>query len=456
MSSIKKTGVFKILKWFLKSLYINNLFFYTLIGITILFTLSFFYPSLFILSKLILSVTIIILIIDIATLYLNKHGITSTRNLPDKFSNGDENFVLVKIYNEYTTAIKISMIDELPFQFQNRSFLISEFLKPGQKKEVQYKLKPTQRGEYHFGRLIFFVKTTIGFASRKYFFEEHKIVKTYPGFLQLKKYDLTSIKSLSHLHGIKRIRRIGNSFEFEQIKEYIQGDDIRNINWKATAKKSQLMVNQFQDEQAQNIYSIIDKGRVMKMPFDNLSLLDYAINSSLIISNVVVKKHDKAGVFSFSKKADNFVVAERRNSQMNLILEALYNVETDYNESDFGKLYATIKRNVKQRSLLFLYTNFESLDAIHRQISYLRAINKIHLLVVIFFQNTELENLANQPAKSTQDIFDKVIAEKFIYDKKLIVSELNNFGIQTILTTPQNLTIDTINRYLEIKSKGIL
>lgn len=216
------------------------------------------------------------------------------------------------------------------------------------------------------------------------------------------------------------------------------------------------MVNQFQDEKSQQVYSIIDKGRVMKMPFENISLLDYAINAALVISSVVVRKHDRAGIFSFSKKPDNFVVAERRNAQMNLIQESLYNVNTDFNESDFGNLYGHIKRKITTRSLLLLYTNFASLDAVHRQMSYLRAINKSHMLVVVFFKNTELEHLKIQEAKSTQEIFDKTIAEKFSYDKKVIVAELNKYGIQTILTEPQNLTIDTINKYLEIKAKGLL
>jgi len=162
------------------------------------------------------------------------------------------------------------------------------------------------------------VRSKIGFAKRRFSFGASQTVKTYPSFLQLKKYDLISLNQTSLQFGIKKIRRIGNSFEFEQIKDYVQGDNIKDINWKATAKRNQLMVNQFQDEKSQQVYSIIDKGRVMKMPFENLSLLDYAINAALVISSVVVRKHDKAGIFSFSKKPENFVVSERRNAQMNL------------------------------------------------------------------------------------------------------------------------------------------
>jgi uncharacterized protein (DUF58 family) len=257
-------------------------------------------------------------------------------------------------------------------------------------------------------------------------------------------------------YGLKKIRRIGNTMEFEQIKDYVSGDDIRNINWKATAKRNQLMVNQFQDERSQPIYSVIDKGRAMKMPFDGLSLLDYAINATLVISNVALKKQDKAGMFTFSRKVENKVVAERRPSQMNKILETLYNVNTDFSESDFSRLYIDVKRSLTQRGLLLLYTNFETLDALHRQLPYLQAIAKNHLLVVIFFENTELHKLTNAEASNTFDIFQKTIAEKFMYEKKLIVNELQKHGIQCILTAPEHLTINTINKYLEIKARGLL
>lgn len=244
--------------------------------------------------------------------------------------------------------------------------------------------------------------------------------------------------------------------EFEQIKDYVLGDDLRTINWKATAKKNSLMVNQFQDEKSQPIYSIIDKGRVMKMPFEGLSLLDYAINATLVISSIALKKHDKVGMLSFSKKIENIIVAQRRNSQMRLILESLYNVKTDYHESDFSRLYANIKRHISQRSLLFLYTNFETLDNLNRQLPYLKATARNHLLVVIFFKNTELNSIVDEKANTIQQVYDKVIAEKLAFEKRLIVQELKKYGIFAILTTPENLTIDTINKYLEIKARGLL
>ena len=439
-----------------KSIYLQKRFFIALVAIIAGFIFSYIFQDILGAIHILFFVFLTLIFVDLILLFLSKGEITGERVLPDKLSNGDENPIQIQVSNNYLFKAKVKLIDELPFQFQKRNFGLVSTIKSGEHKTYEYAVRPTERGIYSFGALNIFASSPIGLLAKKYTFDKSKEVPVYPSFLQLRKYDLIAFTNRLFEYGLKKIRRIGNTMEFEQIKEYIQGDDIRNINWKATAKRNQLMVNQFQDEKSQPIYSVIDKGRVMKMPFDELSLLDYAINATLVISNIALKKNDKAGMFSFSNTIENRVASERRSSQMNLILETLYNLETNFVESDFSRLYVDIKRNLNQRSLLLLYTNFETLDALNRQLPYLQAISKQHLLVVIFFENTELLAFADKKAETTQQIFEQTIAEKFIYEKKLIVSELRKYGIQTILTKPENLTINTINKYLEIKARGLL
>jgi uncharacterized protein (DUF58 family) len=444
------------MKRFLKSLYLTKRFFVVFFSIAILFVFAFFAPSFFGPAKILFYVLLAAIFFDILLLYRNKTGIQAERLLPEKLSNGDSNTIDITLVNRYQFLVSLKIIDELPVQWQRRDFKIETLLQPSQEKKFTYEVRPTERGEYHFGDLNVFVSSFMGLIARRQRFSAEAMVPNYPSFLQLKKYDFIAFSNRLKFFGLKKIRRLGHTMEFEQIKDYVGGDDVRNINWKATAKKGELMVNQFQDEKSQPVYSVIDKGRVMKMPFNQLSLLDYAINATLVISNIVLKKQDKAGMFTFSRKVEDRVVAQRKSAQMNLILETLYNVTTDYSESDFSRLYVDVKRHIKQRSLLLLYTNFETLDALHRQLNYLQAINKTHLLVVIFFENTELVEFSQKKAATTQEIFEKTIAEKFIYEKKLIVNELHKYGIQSILTAPENLTVNTINKYLEIKARGLL
>jgi uncharacterized protein (DUF58 family) len=272
----------------------------------------------------------------------------------------------------------------------------------------------------------------------------------------MKKYDFLAIDNRLSLAGLKKIRRIGQTLEFEQIKEYVVGDDVRNVNWKATAKQGALMVNQYQDEKMQPVYNIIDTSRVMKMPFKGLKLVDYAINSALAFSNIALKKNDKVGLLDFSHKIGNYLPASAKKTYLNNILDALYNTNTQFLDSDFGALQAFVRQRITHRSLLMLYTNFEHISSLHRQLIYLQAMAKKHVLVVVFFENTELRVLSEGKAESIPEIYDQTIAQQFQFDKKLMVRELQKRGIQTILTAPEDLTVNTINKYLEIKARGLL
>jgi uncharacterized protein (DUF58 family) len=441
---------------FIKSLYIHERFYLYISCIASIFLVSFWFPILYSLAWLLVTILGVLLLSDAYVIYKIKNGIIARRILTEKFSNSDENPVAITVKNNYKFKVEIKLIDELPFQFQKRDFEYNCTLQPNENYNFEYEVKPVERGEYHFGKLNVFVSSPLRMISKRYQFQENEMVAVYPSYIQMKKYEFLAMSNRLTEFGLKKIRRIGHTLEFEQIKNYIAGDDVRTINWKATAKRSQLMVNQYQDEKSQPIYSIIDLGRVMKMPFEELKLLDYAINSTLAFSNIALRKNDKAGLVTFSKKVETIVAASNKKTHLNTINEALYNITTQHTDSDFGYLYALIKRKITQRSLLILYTNFEHISSLKRQLPFLQAISKFHLLIVVFFENTELDNLIEENAEDLQTIYHKTIAEKFAYEKRFIVKELESKGIYGILTKPKNLTVNVINKYLELKSKGFI
>lgn len=444
------------MKSFLKSIYIANLLYYIICIVVTMFVFGFFFPFIYSLANYVLIIVIILIVVDVLILYSNRKGIFARRDTLDKLSNGDDNPVQIVLENKYLFTVRATVIDELPFQFQVRDKEFKLTIDSGKNKIIEYDVHPVKRGEYNFGAVNVFIKSPIGFVQKRFRFSQDMMVPVYPSFMQMRKYELLAISNRLTDAGIKKIRRRGNNAEFEQIKEYVGGDDYRTINWKATARKNKMMINQYQDEKSQQVYSVIDMGRVMRMPFEGLSLLDYAINSSLVISNIAMLKQDKAGIVTFSHKVQSVLTADRRNAQLQKILELLYNQKTGYLESDFENLFINVKTKITQRSLLLLYTNFESLSGLQRQLKYLRRIAKDHLLVVIFFENTELKAFIDQPAVTTEEVYAKTIAEKLAYEKKLIVKELEKYGIQSILTAPQKLSVNTINKYVELKSRGLI
>ena len=441
---------------FIKSLYIHKQLYIYLAATSVCFLLSYWFTALYPIAWIIATIIIVLLFVDVLMLYGSKQTIRARRLLPDKFSNSDTNPVPITIKSSYSFKIYLDIIDELPIQFQKRDFYYTSALSPGETHTFEYIVRPVDRGEYYFGHLNMFVSSILKIVKRKFQFQNEQMVMVYPSIIQMKKYDFLAISNSLNQIGLKKIRRIGHTSEFEQIKEYVLGDDFRTVNWKATAKHAELMVNQYQDEKSQPIYSIVDTGRVMKMPFNDLKLLDYAINSALAFSNVALKKHDRVGLLSFSKNIEAFLPAVHKLTYLNRILEALYNIDTQFNDSDFGLLYTQLKRKVTHRSLLILYTNFEHLSALKRQMPYLQAMSKKHMLVVVLFKNTELDTIIDENAKDLQSIYHKTIAEKYAFEKRMMVRELQKHGIQSILTAPENLTINTINKYIEIKARGLL
>ena len=440
----------------IKNLYLTNLFFYIFSGIIALFIASFVVEFLFPIAQALLVISIAVLVVDLLLVFHPQADVTCERILPKVFSLNDENPIRLVLYNSYSLPLNLTIIDEIPDQFEERDFVRQLQLAPYQEEEIAYALVPKSRGEYVFNAVNIFMSSTFGLVERREVKDLQQALPVYPSIIQMKNFELKAFSRTSTLQGVKRLRRLGHSYEFEQIKNYVRGDDYRSINWKATSRQGKLMVNQYEDEKAQQVYCMIDKSRVMKMPFNGLSLLDYAINTSLVISNVALKKYDRAGLLTFSDKIGTVVKAERNASQINKILQALYREQERHLEANYELLYQASRRVVKGRSLIFLFTNFESLFAAERVLPILRKINNLHLLVVVFFENTEIIDYSEKEVTNVEEIYFQTIAQKFISEKQQIIQKLRQYGIQAISTSPNELSINTINKYLELKSRGLI
>lgn len=436
-----------------KSLYFNDRFYWIGGAVVIVFLISFFYPVILLPAKIILITYGILLLTDLAFVFLYSGKQEASREMAERMSNGDKNPVTLVIKNKYPFRVKMEIIDELPEQFQARNHFFKAMFNTSEEKRFPVLLRPVERGEYHFGNILIYANSLLGFVCRRFDIKASQMIPVYPSFFQMRKFDLIAKEANTNEAGTKKLRKLGLSLEFEHVKEYTRGDDIRIINWKATARKGDLMVNNYLDERSQQVYCIVDKGRLMKMPFNKLSLLDYAINSSLVMCNVSLQRHDRFGLITFSDKIGTVLPADKKPVQLQNVLQILYNQTTRFLESDFEMLYKQVRAHIRHRSLLILFTNFESLSGMERQLPYLRMIAKHHLLLVVFFENTELNQLTFKKAKDIEGVYVKTIAEKFAHEKRVIVKELQNHGIMSILTSPENLTVNTVNKYLELKAR---
>jgi uncharacterized protein (DUF58 family) len=440
----------------LSALYLPNRFFWCLAGLISLLVVAFWVSSLFPVALVVLIGFLILLGVDMYRVFRSEVTIEATRQTPKVLSLSDQNIISINLYNHSIRTWQVQLIDELPVQLQERNFEVSLQLLPQQPQRYSYPLRPLERGEYIFGNIQLFVRSPFGLLERRITNWAAETVPAYPSIVQMKQIELETFNRSSTLQGVKKMRRIGHSYEFDHIKSYVRGDDYRSINWKASGRRGNLMVNKYDDERSQQIYSIIDKSRHMHMPFDGLSLMDYAINATLALSNVIIKKHDRAGLMSFANKLGTVLKADNRPEQLQQILSALYKEKAHLVESNYELLYFATRKLIRGRSLLLLYTNFESMYALERALPMLRKISAIHLLVVIFFENTEIQSFADERVRTLEDIYHQTIAKKFVTDKRAMVRKLQQHGIQSVLTPPEELSIQAVNKYMELKARGLI
>lgn len=437
-------------------MFLTHRFYIILAAIVLILGLGYAFPQLFPVGKVLVWLLVTATMADVFLLYYKK-GITATRECGERFSNGDNNEVTIHIQSSYPFTVWLTLIDEIPYVFQRRDVRYLTKISPKDSHaDMIYLLRPTQRGVYGFGRIRLFAKSGLGLLERRFTCGDAKDVKVYPSFLMLRHYELLAISNNLTELGIKKIRRAGNNTEFEQIKDYVSGDEYRAINWKASARRAQLMVNVYQDERSQQIFNVIDKGRVMQQAFRGMTLLDYAINASLVLSYVAIRKDDKAGLITFHSSFDAFVPAAKQPGHLQVLSESLYAQQTTFGESDFANLCVNVNRHVGRRSLLILYTNFSGLTALRRQLAYLELLNRRHRLLVVFFEDVELKEYIQEQPVRNEEYYQHVIAEKFDYEKRLIVNLLRQHGIYSLLTTPEELSVDVINKYLEMKTRQII
>lgn len=440
----------------LKNIYLSRWFFLLLADVIISYVMAYSIPWMYFVANVTLAALVVLTLLDILLVFSQKEPIQVVRKVVPRLNLGDENPVHLTVSNLGLQPIHFTLIEGYPVEMQERSKSYQGVVLGRNSREFEYVFVPKRRGEFEFGDIFVIMRSVFNLASRKIEIPLKQTVHVYPSVLQMKKYELLVFQQQKTSSGIKKIRRLGNNSEFEQIKNYVQGDELKTINWKATSRRHELMVNQYQEEKSQNIYCIIDKSRSMQMEFDGLSMLDYSINSTLVFANIALRKGDKTGLITYSDKIGTLLAAERSVNQMRRIHEALYNQRTQYKEGNFELLYNTVRRSVNTRSLLVLFTNFETEFAMRRAMPYLRRLNQKHVLMLVFFENKELQELAYRPAKNIREVYQSAVAERMISLKSRIAQELRQNGIQTVLTLPENLSINTINKYLELKAKGTI
>lgn len=438
----------------LKRIYLTHTPFYLLGLAALLFMFGLLSEIFYRLGFGVLAIVLIVILRDIFLLFIVKSPVEYIRKIPPRLSNGDPNAIPLEFRNTGSLLLRVRLIENLPYQLQLFDFEQNYRLAPGETLKTAYPVTPTLRGEYTWGPAVLLIRPEYGgLVARKEVFYTEQTAACYPSFQQ---FSDMRLRARPETPSQNDLRRIGQSLEFEQIKEYAPGDDHRHLNWKATARRGQLMLNQYQDERSQDIYCAIDMGRTMKMPFHGRTLLDYAINAALALTRTVIATHDKAGILAFAHQQSEFLAPAKDWRQFGKINEFLYKLDTGFLESDFEYLYKFMRANIRRRSLIILFTNFDSENALKRNFRYIKDMARHHLLVVVFFEDSQARERVETEAPDITAIYDRAVNFDRIHKNRLLARELRNAGIRTVLSPPEKLSVQVINEYIGIKKQQIL
>ncbi|MBN2433917.1 MAG: DUF58 domain-containing protein [Spirochaetes bacterium] len=440
----------------IRNIYLEHNFFIAAFALPAMAFAVFYFENLLSVFIICVSLFLGITVFELFFVLISSKKISARRILASRLSNGDDNRVTVEIRSDSKHSLVLRCIDELPYQLQVRDWYFDTRVKPNSVEAWDYKIHPRKRGLYAFGSLHIYVKSFFRFISYRVSFETDQKVKVYPSIIALKEYDFYACSHKLPEPGLKRIRRSAVTHEFDALRNYRYGDEFRSVNWKATARKGHLIVNNYVEDRSQQIYMVLDTGRSMQMPFEKMSLVDHAVNSALILSNVAIRRQDKAGLITLSPTECSIVKADNRSNQLYTILENLYKTESSNYEVNYELLYKTVNNYIHHRSLLILYTNFETVHAMKRVLPILKLLSKRHLLLCVIFRNPILEKKIFIQAKTISDIYLSAAASDITDNKKIIYKELLQNGIQSIYVNHRSLTVQLINKYLELKAGGVL
>lgn len=450
-------------------MFLKKRFFYLSFLIAVISVVGVKVSLCYFLAMILLCVMAVALAVDVLVLLYTK--MEGERMIAQKLDLGERNFVKLKVEIKRGWIKSCYTIDELPAEFR-----CSNDTQTMERDEdgcfvSSYTLFPTRRGAYKLGRMLVFA-TLLGLVERRFVIEKMgRGVDVYPAFSRLREKEQQARSMTVENMGIHKRQLPTNQTEFQDIREYVIGDDIRAVNWKATARAGKIMVNNYEDERSQNIYNIINCGRVMHRTFGGLSLEDYAVNASLLVSySAMNTENDNVGLFTFGPTGIDYLPSRCGQLQLKNIMKQLYSLETEYGEGDLEELCLRVDRYVQRRSLMILHTDYATLGALERDLPLLRRLSQRHCLVVVMFLDKELENVSERKNKARNAAFDAVnavntekikvselvegsIASNLVQQKLAISDKLQQLGIHCVLTYPENVSFSVVRKYIELKAK---
>jgi len=377
---------------------------------------------------------------------------TIERIVPERISLGVPTRIALAVHNGSRRRVEIRLAADSPENVEARPAECRGIFGPGARGTLQYRLLARQRGKHKLGGLDVRVLPSFGLFYRQFRVDIQAEIQVFPNLVNLKQYELLLRRGLAHEQGLARLRRIGQGSEFESLMLYADGDDMSRIDWKATAKRSELVVKNYQPERQQSVLVVIDVGRATAGEFEGISRLDYLVNATLMLAYVVLRQGDWFSMVAFSDRIESYLPPVRRAQSIDRVAKALYKLQPRLVEADYSAACRFLGLKSRKRSLICLMTDIIDRQASDVILSYLARFARRHLALAVTLANPHVRALAETPLTKTPDLYSKAVALDVLMARKEALAAMRQSGVDVLDVNPKALTPELINRYLLIKS----
>jgi uncharacterized protein (DUF58 family) len=382
------------------------------------------------------------------------------RHLPHRFMIGEENEVQIFVSHRAARELTLLIKDEFPPELElrgERLLVATPKLKLRREPAlVRYLLYASRRGDYGFGDIVIRWHSPLGLVIKQARIAAAENIKVYPNINEARRHELSAQRSRQLLTGHRKTRLRGQGREFESLRDYVRGDEIRNISWTATARRGHLITKQFQLERNQSIVVMIDAGRLMTSRIEHLSKLDHAINAALAIGYVATSGGDNVGLLVFNRQVVKYLPPQRGHGQLLAMIEALYNVKAQMIEPSYARAFQYLSQNCKKRSLVVILTDLVDRDASGELLIYTAALLPRHLPLIVTIGDNDLRALVAQEPKEVTAVYRQSVAEELLQQREEALGRIIELGGLALDVPAGQLSIQLVNKYLEVKERGLL
>jgi uncharacterized protein (DUF58 family) len=396
----------------------------------------------------------ILLLVVLSVMFSARPGqILVQRRLPEHLSLGSVNQIGWQARNTSPWPVKFEMIEDVPESIVQEEPGASGVILPHSTAELRYGVRPTLRGQYEFGDIYLRWRTQFGLLIRQRRIRGRDTVKVYPNVANLARYELAARRHRMAEIGLTPVKLRGRGNMFESLRDYVQGDDPVDLAWKASARHGRLITRNYETERSQNVFVVLDCGRLMAPLVDQLTRLDCAINASLLLSYVAMKQGDYIGLVAFSDRIESYVPPVKGRAAMCRMNEALYRLEARLRESNYEQVCKFLALRHRKRSLIVILTDVIDRNASATLLAYMARFARYHLPLCVTLRNLQLERLIAEMPRDVPDCFSKAVALDMLARRAEALAHMRRSGVDVLDVDPRQLTPQLLQRYLLLKSR---